>query len=141
MDEKRKILILCTGNSARSQMAEGLLNHIGGGEYEVFSAGTNPGSVRHEAVKVMEEIGIDISFHRSKSVDEFSGVGIDFVITVCDNVKQKCPYFPPKTKLIHHSFDDPAKVEGNEETRMAAFRQVRDEINQFFTKDFVKIIN
>jgi len=70
MDEKRKILILCTGNSARSQMAEGLLNHIGGGEYEVFSAGTNPGSVRHEAVKVMEEIGIDISFQRSKSVDE-----------------------------------------------------------------------
>ncbi len=141
MIEKRKILILCTGNSARSQMAEGLLNHFNRGQYEVFSAGINPSSVRHEAVKVMEEIGIDISSHRSKSVEEFANEKMDFVLTVCDNAREECPYFPAETRLIHHSFEDPAKVSGNEETRLAAFRNVRDDIKDYSENDFFRIIN
>jgi arsenate reductase (thioredoxin) len=127
----KKILILCTGNSARSQMAEGLLKHIAASEYEVFSAGTRPSIVRPEAIKVLAEIGIDISGNRSKSVDEFAGEEIDYVLTVCDNARENCPYFPAKTKLIHHSFDDPAAVEGDEETRLDAFRLARDEIKNY----------
>lgn len=127
----KKILILCTGNSARSQMAEGLLKHIAKDEYEVYSAGTKPSIVRPEAIKVLSEIGIDISANRSKSVDEFAGEEIDFVLTVCDNAKENCPYFPAKTKLIHHSFADPAMVEGDEKTRLDAFRKVRDEIEKY----------
>jgi arsenate reductase (thioredoxin) len=132
-----KVLILCTGNSARSQMAEGLLKHIGGGEFEVESAGTKPSAVRAEAIAVLREIGVDISGNRSKSVDEFAGQMFDYVITVCDNARENCPYFPAKTKLIHHSFADPAAVEGEEETRLKAFRQARDEI-QSFLKNFVR---
>ncbi|MEP6924529.1 MAG: arsenate reductase ArsC [Pyrinomonadaceae bacterium] len=128
---KKRILILCTGNSARSQMAEGLLGSIAGSEFEVESAGTKPGSVRSEAITVMREIGIDISAQWSKSVDKFAGQEFDVVITVCDNVRGKCPYFPAKTKLIHQSFEDPAIVIGNEETRLLAFRRVRDEIESF----------
>ncbi|CAN5224930.1 arsenate reductase ArsC [soil metagenome] len=141
MSEAKKILILCTGNSARSQMAEGLLKHITQGEYEVFSAGTKPSIVRPEAIKVLQEIGIDISNNRSKSVDEFAELEIDYVLTVCDNAKENCPYFPAKTELIHHSFNDPAEIEGDEETRLAAFRQVRDEIKNYLKNNFVKIIN
>jgi arsenate reductase len=133
---KKRVLILCTGNSARSQMAEGLLRHIGKNEFEVESAGTKPGIVRPEAIAVMREIGVDISSHRSKSADEFSGQEFDFVITVCDNARANCPYFPAKTKLIHHSFDDPAIVEGSEETRLQAFRVARDEIRDYL-KEFV----
>lgn len=141
MSEKKSVLILCTGNSARSQMAEGLLKHISKGEYDVFSAGTKPSVVRPEAVKVLQEIGIDISANRSKSVDEFAGRSIDYVLTVCDNAKENCPYFPAKTKLIHHGFDDPAIVEGNENQRLDAFRKVRDEIRSFldaFSKNLIK---
>jgi len=141
MTEKRKILILCTGNSARSQMAEGILNDMGPGQYEVFSAGTKPGLVRPEAVKAMDEIGIDISGHRSKSVDEFFGVEMDVVLTVCDNAKQNCPYFPAKTSLIHHAFEDPAEVEGDEQTRMDAFRSVRDEISKYLENEFVHVLD
>lgn len=141
MSEAKKILILCTGNSARSQMAEGLLKHITQGEYEIFSAGTKPSIVRPEAIKVLQEIGIDNSNNRSKSVDEFAELEIDYVLTVCDNAKENCPYFPAKTKLIHHSFSDPAGIEGDEETRLAAFRQVRDEIKNYLKNNFVKIIN
>jgi arsenate reductase len=133
---KKRVLILCTGNSARSQMAEGLLRHIGENEFEVESAGTKPGIVRPEAIAVMREIGVDISSHRSKSADEFSGQEFDFVITVCDNARENCPYFPAKTKLIHHSFDDPAIVEGSEETRLQAFRVARDDIRDYL-KEFV----
>lgn len=131
---KKRVLILCTGNSARSQMAEGLLRHIGINKFEVQSAGTNPGVVRQEAITVLKEIGIDISQNRSKSVDELAGHEFDYVITVCDNARENCPYFPAKTKLIHHSFEDPGAVQGNEETRLQAFRQVRDEIHQFLLK-------
>lgn len=136
MDSKKRVLILCTGNSARSQMAEGLLRHIGGNEYEVESAGTKPSIVRPEAITALSETGIDISSHRSKSVDEFAGQEFDYVITVCDNAQENCPYFPAKTKMIHHSFDDPAGVEGSEETRLNAFRKVRDEIKEYL-QDFV----
>ena len=93
--------------------------------------GTEPSIVRPEAIKALAEIGLDISGNRSKSVDEFAGRGIDYVLTVCNNAKENCPYFPAKTKLIHHAFEDPAGVEGDEETRVAAFRQVRDKIREY----------
>lgn len=125
---KPRVLILCTGNSARSQMAEGLLRRDAGDRFEVFSAGTKPTQVRPEAIAVMQELGIDISNHRSKSVDEFAGHGFDYVITVCDNAKATCPVFPASTKQIHWSFDDPAAVEGSEAQRLAAFRRVRGEL-------------
>ena len=128
MNEKKRVLILCTGNSARSQMAEGLLRHDGGGRFEVESAGTHPSSVRPEAVEAMREIGVDISGQRSKSVDEFAGREFDCVITVCDNAKENCPVFPSKTERVHWSFDDPAAAAGGEEERLAVFRRVRDEI-------------
>jgi arsenate reductase len=128
VDDKKRVLILCTGNSARSQMAEGLLRELGGGRFEVFSAGTHPSSVRPEAVEAMREAGIDISTHRSKSVDEFAGREFDYVITVCDNAREECPVFPGKTERIHWSFDDPAAVEGDWAERLAVFRRVREEI-------------
>ena len=124
----KRVLILCTGNSARSQMAEGILRHIAGEEFEVESAGVEPSRVRSEAVEVMREIGIDISSHRSKSVDEFIDKKFDYVITVCDNAKESCPVFPADVERIHWSFDDPAAVAGNDEKRLAAFREIRDQI-------------
>lgn len=134
MSERKKILILCTGNSARSQMAEGLLKHISNGEYEVFSAGTKPSIVRPEAIKVLAEIGIDISDNRSKSVDEFAGKEFDYVLTVCGKAKENCPYLPAKTKVIHRSFDDPAAIQGNEKIRLSAFRKIRDEIKIYLSE-------
>lgn len=132
MSKKKKILILCTGNSARSQMAEGLLKHITQNEYDIYSAGTKPSSVRPEAIKVLAEIGIDISHNRSKLADEFVNQDIDYVLTVCDNAKETCPYFPAKTKVIHHSFDDPPGIgETDEETTLKVFRWVRDEIEKY----------
>jgi arsenate reductase len=127
-----KILVLCTGNSARSQMAEGILRHDGGAAFEVHSAGIKPGSVRPEAIQVMREIGIDISDHRSKSVDEFIGQKFDYVITVCDNAKETCPVFPGKTRRLHQSFDDPPPpgAKSAEET-LSIFRRVRDEIREW----------
>ena len=129
ISDKKRILILCTGNSARSQMAEGLLRHEGGDRFEVFSAGTKPASVRPEAISVMDEIGLDISDHRSKSVDEFIGQPLDFVITVCNSAKEVCPVFPGNVKRLHWPFDDPAAVEGSSEIRKAAFRRIRDQIH------------
>ena len=130
MDERKRVLILCTGNSARSQMAEGLLRQDGGGRFEVESAGTEPSHVRPLAIEAMSEIGIDISDHRSKSVDEFAGREFDYVITVCDNANERCPVFPGTTERIHWSFDDPAMAEGSEAFRLAVFRRVRDEIRE-----------
>ena len=138
-----RVLILCTGNSARSQMAEGLLRHDAGDVYEVFSAGTKPTRVRPEAISVMREVGIDISGHRSKSVDEFAGQDFDYVITVCDNAKESCPIFPTKTKRIHWSIEDPAAVQGSEEERLTAFRRIRDDLRarlQAFTRGEVEKI-
>ena len=127
---KQRVLILCTGNSARSQMAEGLLRHDAGDRFEVFSAGTKPTQVRPEAITVMQELGIDISSHRSKSVDEFAGQAFDYVVTVCDNARANCPVFPAGTRQIHWSFDDPAAVEGSEEERLVAFRRIRSELRE-----------
>lgn len=128
MTNKKRVLILCTGNSARSQMAEGLLRHDGGVGFEVFSAGVSPSRVRPEAIEAMREIGVDISEQRSKSVEEFAGQAFDYVITVCDNAREQCPFFPAETKRVHWSFDDPAAFEGDEPARLAVFRRVRDEI-------------
>jgi arsenate reductase len=131
MPDKKRILILCTGNSARSQMAEGLLRHDAGAGFEVFSAGTRPSRVRPEAIAAMGELGIDISRQRSKSVDEFSGQKFDYVLTVCDNAKESCPLFPGETVAIHRNFEDPAALEGSEEQRLTVFRRVRDEIREY----------
>jgi arsenate reductase len=128
MSEKKRVLILCTGNSARSQMAEGLLRHDAGDHFEVASAGVEPSRVRPEAIEAMREIGVNISEHRSKSVDEFAGQEFDYVITVCDNANERCPIFPGNTKRIHWSFDDPAAAEGDYDSRLGVFRRVRDEI-------------
>ncbi len=125
---KQRVLILCTGNSARSQMAEGLLRHIGGDRFDVESAGVTPSHVRSEAIEAMREVGIVISAHRSKSVDEFTSDEFDRIITVCDNAKESCPVFPGNAERIHWSFDDPAAVDGTDEERLAAFRTIRDQI-------------
>lgn len=127
----KRVLILCTGNSARSQMAEGLLRHDGGACFAVESAGTRPSRVRPEAIRVMMEVGIDISVQRSKSVDEFAGEEFDTVLTVCDSARETCPVYPGHTCRIHHSFEDPAAVLGSESERLEAFRRVRDEIRVY----------
>jgi len=131
MSDKRRVLILCTGNSARSQMGEGLLRHDAGERFDVESAGTKPGFVRPEAIAVMREIGIDISGQRSKHVDEFEGQQFDYVITVCDNARESCPVFFGKADKLHHAFEDPAVLTGSEEQRLAVFRRVRDELRVF----------
>jgi arsenate reductase len=127
---KKRLLVLCTGNSARSQMGEGLFRAEGGDGYEVFSAGTKPSIVRPEAIAAMKEIGIDISSHRSKPVDEFAGQNFDYVVTVCDYARDNCPVFPGGTERIHWSFEDPAAVEGDESERLAAFRRIRNQIHE-----------
>ncbi len=124
----KKVLILCTGNSARSQMAEGLLRQEAGDRFEVSSAGTKPTEVRPEAIAVMRELGIDISHHRSKSADEFLGQKFDYVITVCDTARESCPVFPDTARYIHWSLEDPAAAPGSEGERRLVFRRIRDEI-------------
>ena len=129
---KKRVLILCSGNSARSQMAEGLLRHDAGEAFEVESAGTKPGTVRPEAMEAMQEIGIDISSHRSKHVDTFDGQRFDYVITVCDNAKEICPVFMGAVQRLHHSFEDPPPPSiGTDAERLAIFRRVRDELRQY----------
>lgn len=137
MADKKRVLILCTGNSARSQMAEGLLRHDAGDRFSVESAGTKPSTVRPEAIEVMKELGIDITSHRSKHVDEFADRSFDYVLTVCDNAKESCPVFFGKATRLHRSFNDPAAVEGSEEKRLGAFRKVRDELRAYL-KGFPK---
>ena len=112
-------------------MAEGLLQHAAGERFEVQSAGTRPGSVRSEAIAVMKELGIDISGHRSKHVNEFEGQSFDYVLTVCDNARESCPLFPGETKRLHKDFEDPAALQGAEEERLALFRRVRDGIRDY----------
>ena len=128
MSDKKRVLILCTGNSARSQMAEGLLRHLAGDRFDTESAGTVASFVRPKAIAVMAEIDIDISGHRSKCLAEFLASPFDFVITVCDNANESCPVFPGRAKRIHWSFDDPADANGTDDEILAAFRRVRDEI-------------
>ena len=119
---------MCTHNSCRSQMAEGILKNLAGDKFDVYSAGVNPTSVHPLAKKVMKEIGIDISGQQSKSVDEFLDKGFDYVITVCDNAKQTCPFFPGNHELLHWSFEDPAIALGSEEERLLMFRKIRDQL-------------
>ncbi len=126
--KKLRVLILCTGNSARSQMAEAYLRSIAGDRFDVFSAGVSPSIVRPEAIAALREIGVPADALRSKSVDEFEGQAFDFVITVCDNAAEHCPVFPGPAKRIHWGFEDPAALLGTESERLAAFRRVRDEM-------------
>ena len=125
------MLILCTGNSARSQIGEGLLRHDAGDRFEVSSAGTHPSGVRPEAITVMHEIGIDISNQRSKSVKEFAGEQFDYVLTVCDQARESCPIHPGHGQRLHRAFPDPAAIQGSEEERLHAFRMVRDQIRSY----------
>jgi len=122
---KKTVLILCTGNSCRSQMAEGILRHYGSDKFEVLSAGTKPSTVNKTAIKVMQEIGIDISKHRSKHIDEFLGQKIDFIISVCDNAKESCPIFPGGTTRLHWPFPDPPHDQEITEAVLNKFRKVR----------------
>jgi arsenate reductase len=122
----KRVLILCTGNSARSQMAEGLLRNMAGDRFEVFSAGTHPTSLNPNAVSALADLGIDISSHRSKSADEFRNNSFDYVITVCDNARESCPIFPGAGERIHQSFPDPAAAPISDQP--VIFRQVRDSI-------------
>jgi arsenate reductase (thioredoxin) len=122
-----RVLFLCTHNSSRSQMAEGLLRAQGGAVYDVFSAGTEPRVVHPLAIKVMREIGIDVSDHRAKSLEAFRDQPpMDLVVTVCDEAAEACPYFPNARHQVHWGFPDPSRVEGSEEERLAAFRHIRD---------------
>jgi arsenate reductase (thioredoxin) len=127
----KKILVLCTGNSCRSQIAEGYLRYFAGDKAEVYSAGIETHGVNPRAIETMKEDGIDISNHTSNNVNEYSQVEFDFVITVCDNAKENCPYFPSMAKKFHHNFTDPAKVSGSEEEIKKAFREVRDQIKSY----------
>ena len=135
--KKKRVLILCTGNSARSQMAEGLLRALAGDRFDVFSAGTLETYVRPQAIEALAEVGIDISHQRSKSQDEFAGQPFDYVITVCDSAREHCPHFPGPAKRIHWSIDDPAFVGRSEEERLDAFRGARDELRSRL-EDFIK---
>ena len=129
--EKKKILFLCTGNSVRSQMAEGLMRHFRGDEFEVYSAGVEPKGVNSLAIEVMREIGIDISHQGSKHLDEYREERFDYIVTLCDHAATTCPLFPGEGKIIHRGFRDPAKVEGSEEEKKEVFRKMRDEIKEF----------
>ena len=134
MTDQTRVLILCTGNSARSQMAEGLLRQDGGDAFVVESAGLEPSFVRPEAIEAMREIGIDISGQHSKSLDKFIGQPFDYVITVCDNANQNCPIFSGAKRRIHWGVEDPASVGGTEETRLKAFRIARDDLRKRLIK-------
>lgn len=136
MMNKKTVLFICTHNSARSQMAEGFLNDSFGDHFEAHSAGTEPLQVHPLAIKAMEEVGIDISHHTSKSVADFIAHEIDCVITVCDKAKQTCPFFPGGKKTSHHSFEDPSQAEGTDEEKFEVFRRVRDEIKEWIDKTF-----
>ncbi len=134
--KKTRVLFLCTQNSARSQMAEGLLRSLHGSEYEVFSAGTEPAPVHPLAIQVMEEIGVDISTQNSKDVAQFNDKEMDIVVTVCDRAKETCPIFPYGRRFLHQNFLDPAAVQGDQGEQAEAFRRVRDEIRTWLEREF-----
>ena len=127
----KKILVLCTGNSCRSQMAHGYLQHFGGNKVTVYSAGVETHGVNPKAIETMKNDGIDISHHTSNNVLEYQGVDFDFVITVCDNAKERCPYFPSKALTFHYNFPDPAKATGSNEEIRREFEQVRELIKNY----------
>lgn len=129
--DKIKILVLCTGNSCRSQMAEGYLRHYAGSKADVYSAGVEAHGVNPRAIAVMLEDGIDISAHTSNIISEYAGLSFDYIITVCDNAREKCPVFPSQSKRFHYNFADPAGAAGTEAQIMQQFRRVRDDIKEF----------
>ena len=133
----RKILVLCTGNSCRSQIAQGYLQKFAGGNAEVYSAGVEAHGLNPRTVKVMAEDNVDISHHTSDKVDKYSGKKFDFIITVCDNAKENCPYFPGEAVRLHRNFTDPADATGTEEDILNVYRKVRDEIKNF-SKQFIE---
>ncbi len=133
----KKILVLCTGNSCRSQIAEGYLRHFAGEKAEIYSAGVETHGVNPKAIATMKEDGIDISNHTSNNMDEYGNIDFDFVITVCDNAKERCPLFPTKAKKFHQNFPDPAKAIGTDEEIKEQFRQVRQQIKDY-CKNFVE---
>jgi arsenate reductase len=133
----KNILVLCTGNSCRSQIAEGFLRHYAGEKANVYSAGVETHGVNPRAISIMNEVGIDISNHTSNHVDEYIHINFDFVITVCDNAKERCPYFPTNAEKFHYNFPDPAKASGTEEEIVNEFRRVRVLIDDY-CKDFVE---
>ena len=135
--EKSRVLFLCTHNSARSQMAEGLLRDLAGERFEVFSAGTEVTHVKPQAIKVMKELGIDISGQESKTLERYLGEPFDYVITVCDDANEACPFFPGARRRLHWSFEDPAAAEGSEEQRLGVFRKVRDQIKGRIEEELV----
>jgi arsenate reductase len=137
MAHRPSILVICTGNAARSQMAEALLKHICEDRYDIYSAGTHPWTVRPGAIEAMAELGIDISQNRSKSVNEFIEHNIDFVLTVCDDARAECANFPARKRLIHHSIPDPVYAVGDSAARLEAFRSARDEIRSFLVDEFL----
>ncbi|HEV3277255.1 MAG TPA: arsenate reductase ArsC [Terriglobia bacterium] len=134
---KPKVLFLCTGNSARSQMAEGYLRHVAGDRFEALSAGIEPRGLNPLAVEAMAEIGIDISHQKSKDVAVFLGENIPYVVTVCHNAREKCPIFPRTFKFLHWGFDDPAAAQGTHDERLAVFRRVRDELVEKIGKELL----
>jgi len=131
-----RILVLCTGNSCRSQIAEGYLRHLAGHKAQVYSAGIEAHGLNPKAVEVMKEDGLDISGQTSNNITEYGNIDFDFVITVCDNAKERCPYFPATAKMFHQDFPDPAKAQGTEEQIMHEFRSVRDQI-KLYCQEFV----
>ncbi|MFM7400341.1 MAG: arsenate reductase ArsC [Bacteroidota bacterium] len=133
----KKILVLCTGNSCRSQIAEGYLRHFADGRAEVYSAGVETHGVNPRAIAIMKEDGIDISGNTSNHVNEYRDIDFDFVITVCDNALERCPYFPTNARKFHYNFPDPAKATGSEEEIMASFRAVR-ELIKAYSRDFTE---
>lgn len=133
---KKKIVVLCTGNSCRSQIAHGFLKDFAGEKAEIYSAGIETHGVNPKAIETMMEDGIDISNHTSNHIDEYKNIDFDFVITVCDNAKENCPYFPTTAKVFHHNFSDPAKAQGTKEEIDEQFKTIREEI-KIYCKDFV----
>ena len=136
--KKKKILFICTGNSARSQMAEGLVNYFYNDKFKAFSGGTKPSKVNPYAIIVMGELGIDIANQRSKHFSEFYGTEIDIAMTVCDNAKKVCPVFPGAKKNIHNTFIDPAEAKGTEEEILTIFRNVRDQIHNWIKENIIE---
>ncbi len=134
--EKQKILFVCTHNSSRSQMAEGLLRAYYGDHYEVYSAGTQPSGVNPFATQAMEDLGIDLSGHRSDHVDAYADTPMDYVVTVCDSARESCPYIPARQQNIHRRFEDPSAVTGADAEKLAAFRRIRDEIRTWLDEAF-----
>ena len=136
VDEKKKVLFICSSNSARSQMGEGLLRFLYPDRYEAYSAGVESSTVNPYAIRVMEELGIDISAHRSKSVEEFRKMKFDAVVTVCDRAKETCPFFPGAKKYLHKNFENPSEAKGTEDEILTVFRRVRDEIRDWIEKTY-----